>query len=406
VKKEPFQYLQWPDLGVPENPGPVLSFMRRVRAFQPPGSGPTLVHCSAGVGRSACFIAIDAMLERIKHDSMIDIYGYVTMMRTQRNFMVQTDEQYIFVYDVIVEAIECGDTEIVSTDFASEFKNLTELNVNYSDTILERQFKSIALSHNYSIDPNLMSTAHSSANELKNRCRTIVPFDKNRVTLQPLRSHEGSDYINASYIDGYDKKNAFIATQGPLDSTVADFWRMVVEQDCSIVVMLTSLEEKGKPLCAQYWPAVKTMRHHYYIIEPVQENRFANFIVREFKITDARDDKTRHIRQYHYMNWPNGRVPENIEGITELIGHVRKAYEKGENEGSIIVHSSTGAGRTGVFIGLTVALESLRKDGFIDLYQIVKGLRYERPFMVQSVEQYEYCYKVINDYLKSCNLVV
>ena len=144
-----FQYLQWPDPGVPENPGPVLSFVRRVKSHQQPGSGPTLVHCSAGIGRSACFIAIDAMLERLKHDSMIDIYGYITMMRSQRNFMIQTDEQYAFVYDVIVEAIDCGNTEVTVAQFVGEYKKLSELN-NNGETGLERQFKSIALNNQYS----------------------------------------------------------------------------------------------------------------------------------------------------------------------------------------------------------------------------------------------------------------
>ena len=250
-----FQYLQWPDPGVPENPGPVLAFIRRVRSFDPPGNGPTLVHCSAGVGRSACYIAVDAMLERSKYDSMIDIYGYVTMMRSQRNFMVQTDEQYLFVYDVLVEAIEYGNTEILSNELNAEFKKITELRSNGRETLLETQFKSITLATNYALDPNLMSVAHSSVNEEKNRCRTIVPFDSNRVVLQTLRSQEGSNYINASYIDGYHAKNTFIATQGPTKETVADFWRMVLEQECSIVVMLSNLEEKGKvcSLCSCYY---------------------------------------------------------------------------------------------------------------------------------------------------------
>ena len=241
-----YQYLQWPDPGVPSNPGPVLAFVRRVRLHDSPGSGPTLIHCSAGVGRSACYVAVDAMLERTKFDSMIDIYGYVTMMRSQRNFMVQTDEQYLFVYDVLVEAIEHGNTEIASSDMINEFKTIAELRSNGRETLLETQFKSITLAHNYALDTNLMSAAHSSDNEEKNRCRTIVPFDSNRVTLQMLRSHGGSDYINASFIDGYHAVNTFIATQGPLENTVADFWRMLVEHNSSIVVMLTNLDEKSK----------------------------------------------------------------------------------------------------------------------------------------------------------------
>ena len=242
----PFQYLQWPDPGVPENPGPVLSFVRRVKSYQQPGSGPTLVHCSAGIGRSACFIAIDAMLERLKYESQVDIYGYVTMMRSQRNFMIQTDEQYIFIYDVIVEAIDCGNTEITLSRFVNEYKRLNELSADGVETGLERQFKSIALNNQYVEDQNLMLAAQNVVNEKKNRSETIIPFDKNRVVLQTLRSYEGSDYINASFVNGYSKQNAFIATQGPLEHTIADFWRMVMEVDSGIIVMLTNVEEKGK----------------------------------------------------------------------------------------------------------------------------------------------------------------
>ena len=241
-----FQYLQWPDPGVPIHFGPVLSFIRRVRAFDPPGCGPTVVHCSAGVGRSACYIAIDAMLERLKHDSMIDIYGYVTMMRTQRNFMVQTDEQYIFIYDVLVEAIEHGLTEIVSSELAVAFKQLAELRADGGEPQMEVQFKSLSLSACNTYDQNLYTNAHSDLNQGKNRCRTIVPFDHNRVVLQQIRNQEGSDYINASHIDGFYEKNAYIATQAPFEETVADFWRMVMEQDSSIIVMVTNLEDRGK----------------------------------------------------------------------------------------------------------------------------------------------------------------
>ena len=185
------------------------------------------------------------MLERLKYDSMIDIYGYVTMMRTQRNFMVQTDEQYIFIFDVLVEAIQHGDTEIASCDLAAVYKNLTEFRTNGREPLIEIQFNSLNAASNY-YDQTVFSHAHLPDNEAKNRCRTIVPFDHNRVTLQAIYRQENSEYINASHIDGFYKKNAFIATQAPLENTTADFWRMVMEQNASTIVMLLSDEEEGK----------------------------------------------------------------------------------------------------------------------------------------------------------------
>ena len=166
-------------------------------------------------------------------------------MRTQRNFMVQTDEQYIFIFDVLVEAIQHGDTEIASCDLAAAYKSLTELRTNGREPLLEIQFNSLNAASNY-YDQTVFSNAHLPDNESKNRCRTIVPFDHNRVTLQAIYRQDHSEYINASHIDGFYKKNAFIATQAPLENTTADFWRMVMEQNASTIVMLASDEEQGK----------------------------------------------------------------------------------------------------------------------------------------------------------------
>ncbi|NXY51166.1 PTPRS phosphatase, partial [Ceuthmochares aereus] len=96
-----FQFTAWPDHGVPEYPTPFLAFLRRVKTCNPSDAGPIVVHCSAGVGRTGCFIVIDAMLERIKHEKTVDIYGHVTLMRSQRNYMVQTEDQYSFIHDAL-----------------------------------------------------------------------------------------------------------------------------------------------------------------------------------------------------------------------------------------------------------------------------------------------------------------
>ncbi|XP_065668138.1 receptor-type tyrosine-protein phosphatase S-like [Hydra vulgaris] len=327
------------------------------------------------------------MLERLKYDSMIDIYGYMNMMRSQRNFMVQTDEQYMFVYDVLVEAIECGVTELTSRTFSAEFKQLTALLVNGRETLVKTQFKSFtAMAEDGEHDSSSMTAA----------------FANKHKKLQPSRSHEGSDYMNGSYIDGYYRPNQCIATQGPTEKS--DFWRMIM--NCTILVMLTNLDDKdGNEQCYQYWPTSKTINHHLYVIDTINESRFANFIFREFKVSDIKNDVNRNIRQYHYLNWPVGRVPDSCEGLIEFIGHVQKAWEKVSPSSPVVFHSSLGARRTGVFITLSIALESLRNEDKVVVYQIVKSLRYQRPYMVQTLKQYEFCYKVAFDFLKNLDLV-
>ena len=89
-------------------------------------------------------------------------------------------------------------------------------------------------------------SANLQVNKFKNRLVNILPFESSRVCLQPLRGIEGSDYINASFIDGYRYRNAYVATQGPLNETVEDFWRMLWEHNSTIVVMLSKLREMGR----------------------------------------------------------------------------------------------------------------------------------------------------------------
>lgn len=134
-----FQFTAWPDHGVPDYPTPLLIFMRRVKAATPSESGPTIVHCSAGVGRTGAFIVIDAMLERIKHEKTVDIYGHVTCLRAKRNYMVQTEDQYIFIHDALLEAVSSGNTEINVKNLCSHINKLTS--GTESPTGMELEFK-------------------------------------------------------------------------------------------------------------------------------------------------------------------------------------------------------------------------------------------------------------------------
>ncbi|KAM7388823.1 hypothetical protein PAMP_024970 [Pampus punctatissimus] len=230
-----FQFMAWPDHGVPEYPTPTLAFLRRVKACNPPDAGPMVVHCSAGVGRTGCFIVIEAMLERMKHEKSVDIYGHVTCMRAQRNYMVQTEDQYIFIHEALLEAATCGNTEVPARNLYAHIQKLTQISPGDTVTAMELEFKdSVSVPTRVAIDgaltlgavgcctgeavmwhrccPKLAnSKAHTSrfisanlpCNKFKNRLVNIMPFESTRVCLQPIRGVEGSDYINASFIDGY-----------------------------------------------------------------------------------------------------------------------------------------------------------------------------------------------------------
>uniref|UniRef100_A0A1A8G6R4 Receptor-type tyrosine-protein phosphatase S n=1 Tax=Nothobranchius korthausae TaxID=1143690 RepID=A0A1A8G6R4_9TELE len=393
-----FQFTAWPDHGVPEHPTPFLAFLRRVKACNPPDAGPMVVHCSAGVGRTGCFIVIDAMLERIKHEKTVDIYGHVTLMRAQRNYMVQTEDQYVFIHDALQEAVNCGTTEVPARNLYAYIQKLTQIEGGENVTGMELEFKRLA---NTKAHTSRFISANLPCNKFKNRLVNIMPYESTRVSLQPIRGVEGSDYINASFIDGYRQQKAYIATQGPLAETTEDFWRMLWEHNSTIVVMLTKLREMGREKCHQYWPAERSARYQYFVVDPMAEYNMPQYILREFKVTDARDGQSRTVRQFQFTDWPEQGVPKSGEGFIDFIGQVHKTKEQFGQDGPITVHCSAGVGRTGVFITLSIVLERMRYEGVVDIFQTVKMLRTQRPAMVQTEDQYQFCYRAGLEYLGS-----
>ncbi|TRZ00687.1 hypothetical protein DNTS_012312 [Danionella cerebrum] len=415
-----FQFTAWPDHGVPEYPTPFLAFLRRVKASNPPDAGPLAVHCSAGVGRTGCFIAIDAALDRMRAERSVDVYGLVTLIRSQRNFMVQTEDQYGFILEALLEHSLCGVTELPARSLHTHLQRLTATHTQSHLTGLESEFKRLA---NSKAHTSRFVSANLPCNKFKNRLVNIMPYESTRVCLQPIRGLEGSDYINASFIDGYRQQKAYIATQGPLSETTEDFWRMLWEHNSTIVVMLTRLREMGREKCHQYWPGERSSRYQYFVVDPMAEYNMPQYILREFKVTDARDGQSRTVRQFQFTDWPEQGVPKSGEGFIDFIGQVHKTKEQFGQDGPITVHCSAGVGRTGVFITLSIVLERMRYEGAVDIFQTVKMLRTQRPAMVQTevteltrsqattylvavaavrvMDEYQFCYQAGLEYLGS-----
>ena len=148
-----FQFTAWPDHGVPTYATSMLAFVRRVQAgvqASPDTSGPIIVHCSAGVGRTGTFIVIDSMIRRIVSGAeTLDVFGHVSLLRSQRNFMVQTEDQYFFIYEALSEYVTCGNTELGMEDLTEHMEHLGRMVEGEESTYMELEFKvhTYALSH-------------------------------------------------------------------------------------------------------------------------------------------------------------------------------------------------------------------------------------------------------------------
>ncbi|XP_044890448.1 receptor-type tyrosine-protein phosphatase-like N isoform X3 [Felis catus] len=243
----------------------------------------------------------------------------------------------------------------------------------------------------YQAEPNTCATAQGEGNIKKNRHPDFLPYDHARIKLKVESSPSRSDYINASPIIEHDPRMpAYIATQGPLSHTIADFWQMVWESGCTVIVMLTPLVEDGVKQCDRYWPDEGSSLYHVYEVNLVSEHIWCeDFLVRSFYLKNVQTQETRTLTQFHFLSWPAEGTPASTRPLLDFRRKVNKCYRG--RSCPIIVHCSDGAGRTGTYILIDMVLNRMAKGvKEIDIAATLEHVRDQRPGLVRSKDQFEF----------------
>uniref|UniRef100_A0A7N8XJN1 protein-tyrosine-phosphatase n=1 Tax=Mastacembelus armatus TaxID=205130 RepID=A0A7N8XJN1_9TELE len=251
------------------------------------------------------------------------------------------------------------------------------------------------------------------SNQIKNRYSDVLCLDQSRVRLCQHSDDEDetSDYINASFMDGYKRSNAYIATQGPLPKTFSDFWRMVWEQMVLIIVMTTRVVERGRVKCGQYWPLEegRTEQYGYFLVRNTHIQVFQDFKLSHLELYNTQSGERREVCHYLYVSWPDFGVPKSASAMLDFREHVLQRREAAvQSLGSswtgppggppVVVHCSAGIGRTGTFCTLDICLSRLEDIGTVDIHQTVQRMRTQRAFSIQTWDQYHFCYMAVIEY--------
>uniref|UniRef100_A0A3P9DRZ0 protein-tyrosine-phosphatase n=1 Tax=Maylandia zebra TaxID=106582 RepID=A0A3P9DRZ0_9CICH len=236
-------------------------------------------------------------------------------------------------------------------------------------------------------------------NREKNRYPNILPYDHSRVVLSHLDGHLCSDYINASYIDGYKEKNKFIAAQGPKPETVADFWRMIWEQKTTTIVMLTNLKERKEEKCYQYWPEKGCWMYGNIRVALEDVIVLVDYTIRKFCVQYQGSDGPRAPRlvtQLHFTSWPDFGVPFSPIGMLKFLKKVKAVNPS--YAGPIVVHCSAGVGRTGTFIVIDSMIDMMHIEQRVDVFGFVSRIREQRCQLIQTDMQYSFIYQALLEY--------
>ncbi|XP_065680365.1 receptor-type tyrosine-protein phosphatase delta isoform X3 [Hydra vulgaris] len=397
-----FQFLHWPDHGAPEFVSDIVLFRHRIRKIFPYEytQNPVVVHCSAGVGRTGTFICIDEMLELLKRQNKVDIFNYVNFMRSRRIFMIQTEDQYLFVYRAIFESITCGITETMASDFPQLFAGLSKvINLKSGTTTgFEEQFERLKMFISSPV-PEDFSNALKDVNKVKNCNQEILASDEKRVLLLDGIYEEGGDYINAVYINGFKRINEYIATQHPLTSTLSDFWTMVFQKKIGTIVMLhDSCKESRLP---QLHGVLKHKNEFKNVSVTLNYQEIKGCIT--FKNLQVNSLNGKDIVECVILclEWPIDGVPIKNDVIT-LINEMEKQQSK-HGENPVLVVCSDGASRCGTFLACSIILHHLQLEQAVDVFQTIRKIRTSRSQFVNNVIHFKFCYELALTYIDSFN---
>ncbi|XP_071490731.1 uncharacterized protein [Diadema antillarum] len=398
-----FHYMSWSMKEVPEDYTTLLDFVEvvlRHHTTMPLSkrNRPMIVHCSAGAGRTGTFLALYNMLFMMRETGKVDVFGFVNQMRENRIKMVHTQDQYLFIYNALLEVYLLGQTNIPVAQFKKKLSTLNRV---------DPKTKKINIQLEYELLDSLAPVPPSSAfkggkmpqNKNKNKFPDILPLETKRPCLVSEGLEDSTDYINASLMDTFTEEDAFVVTQAPLPNTVVDIWRLVFDWTCPVIVMLNELDPTDGT-CPQYWPNEGTIQMGSLNIARVGSSSGPHFARDTFTVSNNGESVT--VTQLRLFGWSaaNNKLRSPMS-LIHLVKAAQEAVKISHTSGPVIVHCINGTGWSGVFCALWSVIDKFERKNTVDIFHTVKNLRANRPNMVESLDQYKLCYDAMSRYLES-----
>ncbi|XP_069126470.1 receptor-type tyrosine-protein phosphatase epsilon-like isoform X2 [Argopecten irradians] len=393
-----FHYITWPDHGTPD-PNELVVFHRRVKNYEAALKGKMVVHCSAGIGRTGTFLALDALLEYGKETGNVDVLQYVKTMRKDRVNMVQTAEQYIAVHQLLIEAFEMPDTLISRMNFPEKLRALTN-DGPANQTKLRKEYQ-LTQSAKPNYDETEYRAALLSPNKMKNRTLSVLAADRFRAYLRSQQSSR-TDYINAVMVPSYTSKTGYFVTQTPLEDTVVDLLTMIIDHNCQTLVIIETDPIKWLPDENSENKRIGEFRLEH----KKASSTIPNVDVHDIGIESVEKSFTTTVRMFHMTGWDrDSPVPKDSPVLLQLL-EVVDSRRRSDDTKTTVVMCRDGYSQSGLFCCISNARDQMKCDEEVDIFQISRQLLVRRPEFITNFEQYQCCYSMIKDYIDTTNVYV
>ncbi|NWX03868.1 PTPRV phosphatase, partial [Caloenas nicobarica] len=367
-------YTAWPDHGIPESTTSIMTFRELVREHiqSTKDAGPTLVHCSAGVGRSGTFIALDQLLQQMKQEKVVDVFGVVYTLRMNRYLMIQTLSQYIFLHSCILEKI----LEEPLLGLSGTERSCPIPLKSFAQHYAQKAAKShMGFLREYEVIKEEASSATpSSGNQHTRPSSSILPYDRSRVKFSLLEQGPFSGLLQVWQVPGYSSSREYLAVQGPDKLTMEDFWTLVWEQDVHTILTLLPCQEKGEVPSEVCWPLEgDSLCTKVLTIQCGTEKLVSGWRCSQLKIKHEKKAKERQVQQFLYMLWSSKKQPD-VQSLVELLTAVRQCMPHRKRAGPLLLHCSGDVSQMGTLISLDCLLHQMKAERTVDVYGVTLQL--------------------------------
>ncbi|XP_052762977.1 receptor-type tyrosine-protein phosphatase mu-like isoform X2 [Mya arenaria] len=392
-----FHFTCWPDRGVPEDFTSLIEFRQLVLNTSTKLNGPTVVHCSAGVGRTGTYCALDILTKEGKAEGSLDIPGCVLNMRQNRPNMIQTVGQYQFLHKALVHSLTL-DCNPVKGERYQQFMD------NLSDNDRENMFQQVLFTAEQYSEKESQAIERNMKITGKNRANADIPGDENRPRLNKGIKEGGSDYINAVFVNGHWRKKRFLVAQTPLPETVDDFLTLIYQESCSCIVSFET-DIGNNESVGLYFPADnQVLNKTAFSVESLRQDGKVYNTRRTLMLRHTSENQTNEISipQLEFTAWDSSRnTPRSASEFLDFIDDVEEASRASTSGGPILIHCIDGASKSGLFCVVSLLLQKMAIEHEVSVVNAVRKVKARRRLAIPVQSQLEFCHECVLAYIKS-----